>query len=50
MSDRVRLDIEQVPGRLDLLRNVYALAETDPMFPKAVTDFLETLSVVGPPA
>lgn len=34
--------------QLDLLRNIYAVPETDPAFPKAVTDFLETLTVLGP--
>lgn len=31
--------------QLDLLRNVYALPETDPLAPQARRDFLETLSL-----
>ncbi len=36
-------------SQLNMLRNIYALAETDPAFPGALADFLDTLSVIKPP-
>ncbi|MEO8137758.1 MAG: hypothetical protein ABI831_27740 [Betaproteobacteria bacterium] len=35
-------------AQLAQLRDIYAMSETDPNFPKAVADFLDTLSVVKP--
>ena len=37
-------------AQLHLLRNFYAVPETDPMFPGAVADLLETPAVLGPAA